>query len=78
MFFCVLYGSQFSVEYMDSQYYLLEGRIIAIMVVIRLISAVIFGGIGSKLLADGLARAGVLKGYALGQNRGLDLDGDEA
>ena len=62
----------------NSQYYLLEGRIIAIMVVIRLISAVIFGGIGSKLLADGLARAGVLKGYALGQNRGLDLDGDEA
>ena len=34
---------------------------------IRLASSILFCGIGSKLLADGLAKAGVLKAYPLGQ-----------
>lgn len=42
------------------------GIVIAIFV-IRLCSALIFTGVGCKLLADGLAKAGVLRGYAIGE-----------
>lgn len=39
------------------------------MVCIRVVSALIFSGILCKLLADGLAKAGVLRGYALGMKQ---------
>jgi len=37
-----------------------------IMIVCRVISSIVFTGIIAKLIADGLAKAGVLRGYALG------------
>lgn len=40
----------------------------AIMLICRVISSIIFTGIVVKLIADGLAKAGVLRGYALGMN----------
>ena len=45
----------------------LANNIVAMRFVIRLISALIISGILSKLLADKLAKAGVLKSYPLGE-----------
>ena len=39
--------------------------VVLFILVIRTISAIIFCGFGSRLLAEGLAKAGVLKGYAI-------------
>lgn len=50
-----------------SQYWTLAPWLVILIFVIRFISSFLFCGLGSKLLADGLARAGILKGYALGQ-----------
>lgn len=47
---------------------------LAFMFVVRMISAVVFAGIGCKLLADGLAKAGVLRGYALGMAQAEELE----
>jgi len=47
----------------------LAPQLVVAIFVIRLISAVLFGGIGCKLLGDALAKAGVLRGYALGQKQ---------
>lgn len=55
-------------------YYKLEPWLVATMFVIRLISAFVFCFI-AKALADRLAKAGVLGGYAIGQNLG-NLDED--
>ena len=44
---------------------------IIIMLIVRTISSVIFTGFVSKLIADGLAKAGVLRGYALGMKQGM-------
>jgi hypothetical protein len=49
--------------------------VLAIMLVVRIISAIIFDAFITPALADGLARAGVLKGYAVAQ--GLDQDLEE-
>ena len=48
--------------------------VLALMLVVRIISAVIFDGIITPLLADGLVKAGVLKGYAVAQNQTADLE----
>ena len=48
--------------------------VLALMLVVRIISAVIFDGIVTPLLADGLVKAGVLKGYAVAQNQTADLE----
>ncbi len=52
-------------DFVHDSYFLLGGKMIALGVIIRIISAVIFTGIGSKLLADALNKAGVLKGFAI-------------
>jgi energy-coupling factor transport system substrate-specific component len=57
-----------------SQYYLLEPKVIIVMIIIRTISAVIFAALLTKLLADGLAKAGVLNAYALGQEKSQPMD----
>lgn len=58
-----------------SQYWTLNPMIVISIFVIRLASALLFGGLGCKLLGDGLAKAGVLKGYAIGQSQmNLDMD----
>lgn len=51
----------------SAQYYLLAGKFKITMIAIRLVSALIFTSVITKLLADGLARAGVLNAYPLGQ-----------
>lgn len=48
------------------QYYLLSPAVLAGQLLVRFLSAVLFSGILCKLAADGLARTGVLKSYALG------------
>lgn len=56
-----------------SQYWTLAPWLVVLIFVIRLISSFLFCGVGCKLLADGLAKAGILRGYALGQNA-MDFD----
>ena len=46
-------------------YWNMSISVVLIILVIRTISAIIFCGFGSRLLADGLGKAGVLKGYAI-------------
>lgn len=52
-----------------SGYYRLEPWLVILMFCIRIVSAFIFCFI-TKALADGLAKAGVLGGYAIGQQQG--------
>lgn len=56
-----------------SQYWTFQPILVLGIFVVRLVSAVVFCGFGCKLLADGLAKAGVLKSYALGQKQ-MELD----
>lgn len=56
-----------------SQYWTLAPMVVLGIFVIRLASALLICGVGTKLLADGLAKAGVLKAYALGKKQ-MDLD----
>lgn len=53
-------------------YWNMDLKVVLVILVIRTISAIIFCGIGSRLLAEGLAKAGVLKGYAI-SGEGEDL-----
>ena len=48
--------------------------VLLLMLVVRIISAVVFDGFVTPVLADGLARAGVLKGYAVAQGMTEDLE----
>jgi len=48
--------------------------VLAIMMAVRIVSAILFCGIVTPLLADGLARAGVLKGYAVARDIPGDID----
>ncbi len=43
--------------------------ILATMLIIRTISSIVFNTVFTKLLADGLAKAGVLRSYALGMRQ---------
>lgn len=56
-----------------NQYWTLAPTVVLGIFVIRLASALLICGVGTKLLADGLAKAGVLKAYALGKKQ-MDLD----
>lgn len=48
--------------------------VLLLMLVVRIISAIIFDGFVTPVLADGLAKAGVLKGYAVAQGMTEDLE----
>ena len=48
--------------------------VLLLMLVVRIISAVIFDGIITPILGNGLAKAGVLKGYAVAAGTSKDLD----
>ncbi len=50
-------------------------KMMLIMLIVRTLSSVIFAGIVSKLIADGLAKAGVLRGYALGMKQHRSKEG---
>jgi len=47
---------------------------VAVRFCVRLASALLFAGVLSKLLADRLAKAGVLKGYPVGERHIGDID----
>ena len=42
--------------------------VLALMLVVRIISAIVFCGILTPMLANALARAGLLKGYAVSRD----------
>ena len=44
--------------------------LLIIMFLIRLVSTLIFSGLITKAIGDGLAKTGLLKGYALGRAHG--------
>lgn len=48
--------------------------ILLLMLGVRIISAIIFDGLVTPILADGLAKAGVLKGYAISDSIKQDLE----
>ena len=48
--------------------------VLALMLAVRIVSAIVFCGLLTPLLADGLARAGVLKGYAVSADVDTDLE----
>ncbi|MDD5973780.1 MAG: ECF transporter S component [Spirochaetales bacterium] len=48
--------------------------ILLLMLGVRIISAIIFDGLITPILADGLAKAGVLKGYAISDSIKQDLE----
>ena len=52
----------------------LIAELLAIMLVVRIISAIVFDGFITPMLADGLVKAGVLKGYAVAQAQDADLE----
>lgn len=64
--FCAIFS--YIENYFIYGYYMYSTKIVAAMVIIRIISAIVFGLI-AKTLADGLAKAGVLRGYALGMKQ---------
>lgn len=55
-------------------YHTFDIEILIAIFAIRLLSAIIFCGFGCKLLADGLAKAGVLRGFALGDMQEVDAE----
>lgn len=48
--------------------------VLLLMLAVRIVSAIIFDGFVTPILADGLAKAGVLKGYAITQGMTEDLE----
>lgn len=48
--------------------------ILLLMLAVRVVSAIVFDGFVTPVLADGLAKAGVLKGYAVAQGMAEDLE----
>ncbi|MGL5259842.1 MAG: ECF transporter S component [Lachnospiraceae bacterium] len=55
-------------------YHTFDLRLVIAIFTIRLLSSILFCGIGCKLLADGLAKAGVLKGFAIGDLQAMELE----
>lgn len=48
--------------------------VLALMLAVRIVSAIVFDGIITPLLVDGLVKAGVLKGYAAARDADVDLE----
>ena len=48
--------------------------VLALMLAVRIVSAIVFDGIIAPLLVDGLVKAGVLKGYAAARDADVDLE----
>lgn len=48
--------------------------VLLLMLAVRIVSSIIFDGFVTPILADGLAKAGVLKGYAITQGMTEDLE----
>ena len=56
-------------SFIRSGYGLISVPVLVLFFVVRLVSSVVFCGFGSKAIGDGLAKTGLLKGYALGRAR---------
>lgn len=48
--------------------------VLLLMLVVRLISAIVFDAFVTPILANGLVKAGVLKGYAIAADTSMDLE----
>ena len=57
-------------DFVHDSYYLMGTKLIAMGVVIRIVSSIVFTGVIAKLLADALNKAGVLRGYQISGNLG--------
>lgn len=57
-----------------SGYNLIAVPVLLLMLAVRIVSAVVIDGFVTRKLADGLAKAGVLKGYAISQGVAGDLE----
>ena len=57
-----------------SGYNKIAAPVLILMLFVRLISAIIFDGILTPFLGDGLAKAGLLRGYALAENTNFNLE----
>lgn len=64
----------FAWGFIRSSFFGLSPMLLVSMFVVRFISALVFSTIGSKLLADKLAKAGVLKGYAIAETQAESLE----
>lgn len=67
----------YAYHFWESQYYLLAPKFVIVMALTRLVSSIIFTGIIATLLGNGLAKAGVLKAYPLGQRAEESYEVDE-
>lgn len=57
-----------------SGYNLIALPVLALMLAVRMISAIVIDGLVTPKLADGLAKAGVLNGYAISRDLNADLE----
>jgi len=57
-----------------SGYNLIALPVLALMLAVRIISAIVIDGLVTPKLADGLAKAGVLNGYAISRDLNADLE----
>ena len=48
--------------------------VLGLMLAVRIVSAIVFDGVITPLLVDGLVKAGVLKGYAAARDAAVDLE----
>lgn len=69
---CTIFS--FAWGFIRSGFFNLAPTLLIVMFLVRFASAFIFSTIGSKLLADSLAKAGVLKGYDIAQESAESLE----
>lgn len=55
--------------FIRSGYLAFSVPVLVLFFVVRLVSSVVFAGLLSKAIGDGLAKTGLIKGYALGRSR---------
>lgn len=56
-------------SFIRSGYLAFSVPVLVLFFVVRLVSSVVFAGLLSKAIGDGLAKTGLIKGYALGRSR---------
>lgn len=57
-----------------SGFFDLKPSLLVLMLITRILSGLLFGGVVTKLLGDRLAQTGVLKSYPIGKDQGLPAD----
>jgi len=76
MILCAVICSVLTMGYnlVVSGYNAIAPGVLCLMLAVRLVSAILFCGILTPILCKGLAKAGVLKGYAVAQDINTDLE----